>query len=109
MHACMCAHASASSLSHMPKPRTSTYFPTSQERPRIYFQRTVTGRLEKCRKDSDRAKYLRRNPVDPDKMDLVVPSAEIITKMSIAFSGLLFMVRLGVRDREDWCHYILRM
>ena len=89
----------------MPKLRTSLYLPTSQERPRIYFQRTVTGRLEKCRKDSDRAKYLRQNPVDPTKMDLVVPSAEIYTKMLIGFSGLLFMVRLGAQDSEDCCHY----
>ena len=102
---CVCMHASASSMSHMPKLRTTLYLPTSQERPRIYFQRTVTGRLERCRKDSDRAKYLRQNPVDPTKMDLVVPSAEIYTKVLVGFSGLLFMVRLGAQDSEDCCHY----
>ena len=70
-----------------------------QERPRIHFQRSVTVRLEKARTESQRSRYLRRNPVDPKKMDLVVPSAEVFTKMMIAFSGLLFMVRLGQRAK----------
>ena len=70
-----------------------------QERPRIHFQRSVTVRLDKARTDSQRARYLRRNPVDPRKMDLVVPSAEVFTKMIIAFSGLLFMVRLVAKSR----------
>ena len=77
-------------------PVAPTHRSSSQERPRIYFQRTVTARLEKARSDSVRARYLRTNPVDPNKKDLVVPPSEVYTKMVIAFSGLLFMVRLVI-------------
>ena len=53
--------------------------------------------MERSRKESDRAKYLRPNPVDPEKKDLVLPQSELIAKMIIAFSGLLFMVRLSLQ------------